>query len=150
MQLLVEEFDSTPLRQEITIGTQDLYLNTVRPHLYKHNSPSGELVLRLLDSNQRVIKETSALTVAAWEAAESLLDFAHQYVSFEIDTPLKSGTTYYVELEAQGGYSFSESAYLGWCYDYDLRKVSADYTPNAGYNSAFDFEFWARKNQTRS
>jgi hypothetical protein len=66
-------------------------------------------------------------------------------VRFDISTPLKAGTTYRINIVAFGGYSFSESAYLAVCNDFDLRKYEPDYSPSTGFSSALDIEIWHSK-----
>lgn len=139
MRLLVDElYDS--LYQQVT-ATKNFDLTAIRPHIYKHNSPSGNLKILLQDENGKLVASSNAVPIASI----ATLAFAHKYIRFDISHPIKGGLIYRIALEHLGGYAFSESAYIGWCRDFDLRKYEATYTPNTGYSSALDFEAWERR-----
>jgi hypothetical protein len=142
MKLLVHELKTT-LKQQFQ-PTENLDVLYVRPHLYKHNSPSGSLKIQILGESEELIKESSLITISSISSA----NYFHGYIRFEITVPLRSSNTYYMAL-ASSGYSFAEGAYIGWCNDYDLRKVSATYTPSVGYSAALDFELWTKNTLTR-
>lgn len=144
MILVVHEL-VTVLKQEINLLDKDLLVHAIRPHIYRHNSPTGSLHLEIWDENEKTIAQSSSVAIASIGTAA----YFHGYVEFPFVEPLKAGSTYWVALKATGGYSFSESAYIGWCNDYDLRKVDADYTPNEGVSAALDMEFWVKKRTFR-
>ena len=152
MKLLIEELaTSGSLFQEITVGDDNIFLTNVRLHLYKHGHPPGGVTCEIQDTNGRTIKASAAVTVSAIDAdiTPTSSDFFHGLVRFTLDTPLKKNTNYRVALIAGGSYAFSEAAapttgYLGWCKDYDLRKIDTDYSPDTGFNSAFIHELWAK------
>jgi hypothetical protein len=141
---LTGSFGNTQLKQLITVGVKDLDLYAIRPHLYKHLAPAGSVYMQVQDSNGRKIKnsETIALsTIASGTGSES---YFHGYIRFLIDLRLRRNTQYYLALVSTG-YSYSGSAFVGWCNDFDLRKVDPDFSNNAGFNAPLDFELWARK-----
>jgi hypothetical protein len=142
--LVVHELVTT-LKQEISLLDKDLLIHAIRPHIYRHNFPTGSLNLEVWDSNQRTIAVSSSVAIASIGTE----NYFHGYIEFPFVEPLKALSTYWVALKASGGYTFSESAYIGWCNDYDLRKVDADYTPNDGVNGALDMEFWVKKRAIR-
>jgi len=148
MDLLVAELD-TFLYQEITIGDHDIFTYAMRPHLYIHNAPSGSLTMQIRDANKRLIEASETITIATMRTAFSNVAYIHSDFRFLIDAPLKKNTNYFIYLVPSGGYSFSESNYIGWCNDFDLRKVTADYASPVGYNSPLLLEIWDRKNVSK-
>lgn len=138
MILLVHELSTNGLKQELNI-LENLNVLSVRPHLYKHNNPSGSLKLQLLDENEKKISESSSILIS--DISNS--SYFHGYVRFNCNWQLRDGVNYFIKLVGVG-YSFNESSYIGWCSDYDLRKVNADYSPNDSFHSALDLELWAK------
>ncbi len=137
MYLVVSELTTT-IYQEILVGSRDIQLVAIRPHLMKFKTATGSLNLSIYDVNGNKISSSESIAISAISAA----NYWHGYQRFYISTQLKSATKYRIQLESTGGYSFSESAYIGWCGDYDLRKVPALYSPNGGTAGALDMEFW--------
>jgi hypothetical protein len=119
-------------------ATENAHIYAIRPHIYKHGSPAGSLVLDVLDANGKLIKSSSAVTISSISTA----NYFHGYVKFDISLPVTSGKTYQIKLRGTG-YTFSASAYIGWCNDFDLRKYTADYSPNTGIDAALDMEIWS-------
>lgn len=149
MRLFVKELDTTTTQQKITVGDENLYLYAIRPHLYRHNHPSGSLKLQILDASQVLLKESETLAISLLDIpAATNLDFFHGYIRFLVSYGLAANTDYYIRLVGSG-YSYSDSAFVGWCNDFDLRKVTADYTPSTGLSAALDMEFWVKKRAIR-
>lgn len=138
MKLIVDEL-VTYLEQKITTSGSPTQLGAIRPHLYKHNNPAGTLKIQLRDSSNVLLKESDAVTIQ--EITDVTNAFTHGYIRFLLKCGLLPNTDYYIRLVASG-YSFSESAYIGWCKDFDLRKYEASYSPSVGIRSAFDYEAW--------
>lgn len=138
MKILVHELRDT-LRQKITVGTKALMLHAIRPHIYKHGSPAGSLYLQIQDADGKKIADSAAVTLASI----SSVNYFHGYVRFLISVPLMAGTSYHVALKSTG-YTYGGSAFVGWCNDYDLRKVDATYTnvSTRGRSAPLDMEFW--------
>lgn len=139
MRLVVHELYAQGLKQRIKV-TENLNIVSIRPHLYKHLSPAGSFKLELLDENEQKIDESETLTMASVSSA----NYFHGYVRVNCTFALKKNTEYYIKLVGSG-YTFNESAWFGWCNDYDLRKVEASYTRNQGYYGALDMELWDSK-----
>lgn len=127
------------LHQDILIGSHNVQIKAVRPHLYRHRSPAGTLSLQIQDLRSKKVILGDTVVISDIGAGAT---FAHGYVAFDINALLKAETSYRVSLTAGGGYSFSESAYVAWCNDYDLRKVPAGWTPSDGFHAALDMELW--------
>lgn len=142
MKLIIAELTSS-LTQKITVGSDPLDLYAIRPHLYKHQVPTGNLFLEVQDDSGKFIKASETIAISALPNDQA---YFHGYVRFQISVPLKAATTYSIALKSSGGYAFLESAYIGWCNDYDLRKVSAGFMPNTGFSAPLDLELWAYKN----
>lgn len=144
MDLIYTDLD-TEASQEITM-INDCNLVYIRPHVIKHGSPGGSIKVQVLDENDYLIGESSSVTVASI----STFDYAHGYVRLPIDVPLKAGSTYKINLVGHSGYTFSDANHVGFCRDFDLRKVRAAYTSNLGADSAYDIELWERKVSDRT
>jgi len=142
MNLIVHELTSEVLEQSLTTGNDPVQLEAVRPHLYKHNNPAGNLYVELRNSSGALLKTSSAVSV------QSITDISnayfHGYVRFNLKAGLLPNTTYLLRL-VSSGYAFSESAYVGWCNDYDLRKYDVDYIPSGNTIAPLDIEAWEMK-----
>jgi hypothetical protein len=146
VDLLVEPLGDvlTTLDQEIT-PTKNTFVTSIRPHIYKHNLPSGSLRVKILDSGLTELASSNAVTIASIDSEFSGVAFVHAYIKFDIEWGLTKDTDYFIRLETEGGYTFAESDYVGWCKDFDLRKYSAAYESNIGWSSAYDFEVWEKR-----
>lgn len=138
MKLIVHEL-LTSLSQTITVGTEHLLVYGIRPHLYRHGAPTGTLTIQLQDDSGKKIQDIETINISAIPAG----NYYHGYIRFQSNVPIKAYTTYTIALIAGGGYSFSESAYIGWCKDYDLKKVQTAWSPSIGCNAGLDLELWA-------
>jgi hypothetical protein len=136
MKLLVEELKTT-LSQSLTVGDNNVFAVAVRPHLYKHGSPTGSVRMQIQDENGKLIAQSAAVAISAISSE----NYFHGYVRFDFTEPLKSGSTYQFVLSSTG-YTYSSSAFVGWCKDFDLRKYPSDYSPSDGMRSSFDLEIW--------
>lgn len=137
--LIVSECDPS-VYQQIT-ADENMFVVAIRPHLYIHGSPSGTVKVQVQDENGYVITESSAQTITDLKTAT----YAHKYIEFELNTNFVEGSVYRLAVVCEGGYSFSESAYVGVCLDWDNPKINASYNPNVGASAALDFEIWVRK-----
>jgi hypothetical protein len=144
MNLVVHEL-STTLDQLMTVGALDVQVSAVRPHLYKHQNPSGSLTLQILDTNKKIVASSNTIALSSIGSTT----YFHGYIRFDINASLKAATSYYFRLIASGGYTFSESNYVGWANDFDLRKYSCNYTPSTGLSASLDMEIWARRKLTK-
>jgi hypothetical protein len=139
MKLVVHELNGSGLEQEYT-PEKNTILEAVRPHIYRHNWPSGSLKVQILDADDIVLIESETINISAIGSQ----DFFHGYVTFLINYGLVKNETYKFKVVGEGGYSFSESAYIGLCNDFDLRKYDPAFTPHDGMKSALDLELWSR------
>ncbi|RTL05230.1 hypothetical protein EKK58_08765 [Candidatus Dependentiae bacterium] len=139
MTLLVAECKpsvSQPIR-----AAEPMFIVALRPHLYIHGSPSGTVKVQILDTNNRVVTESSSVSISTLKT----LDYAHKYYRFDLSANLSQDTSYKLAVVCEGGYSFSESAYVGVCLDWDNRKSSVGYSPSTSYEQPLDIEVWERR-----
>lgn len=142
MKLCVAELD-TELFQAIT-PSQNTFVEAIRIHLYRHNAPAGSLSVRIADTNGRSIAVSDTVAISSIPSG----NFYHGYIRFLIQCSLKKSEQYRVYLNSSG-YSFSESAYIGWCNDFDLRKYPTAYTPSSALAAPLDLEVWAKSTRVR-
>jgi hypothetical protein len=145
MYLYVHELKAATLSQKITIGSKNIDLYAIRPHFYRHLNPSGSIVLNLADANGNIIKQSETISIASLGSGS----YWHGYYRMLISAQLKANTNYYIQLVAKNGYAFDPNAYVGWCNDFDFRRVTADYSPNTGDRAAIDLELWGYENLLR-
>lgn len=141
MKLVVHEL-MTKLSQVIQVGSDSINLEAIRPHLYRHNQATGSLQLQVEDLGGNVIAQSDQVDISDVGTGS----FWHGYIRFLMKSHLRAGASYQISLVSLGGYGFNESAYVGWCNDFDLRKVPALYSPSLGLTGALDMEFWSLQN----
>jgi hypothetical protein len=139
--LLLDELRTTPLRQKLNC-TETVIVTAIRPHLYVHGSPAGTLRMDIYNAaDSTLLASSNSLTITSLKT----LAYAHKYYRFDVSWGLVENTIYTIRLVGTG-YTFSESAYVGWIKDNgdgDFRKYEATYAGfTEGYNSAFDMEVW--------
>jgi hypothetical protein len=140
VKLIVHELKASALVQQMT-PTKNVSVVAVRPHLYRHNFATGSLKIQITDDSDAVIAESNELAIDDL----GTMDYAHGYYRFDINAVLRSGVTYKFKLVGGDGYSFDESAYVGWCNGYDLGKYPMDVTPTDSLNYPLALEIWERK-----
>ena len=147
MRIYVQELKASALSQTIAV-TSDILVKTVRLHLYKHNSPSGTFTMQITDNSDNVIT-SKGLTVSEMQSSGSAAlsqNLYRGYISFELSQPvaLRAGT-FKIKLTSSG-YTFAESAYIGWLKDWDDTKPSiTDASTPKPADSPFDFEIYSLK-----
>lgn len=144
MKLIVYELDGVVFQEITPIGKNQM-ISAIRPHLYKHLAPTGNLKIQVQDTNGRVIQESNTVAISDISSA----NYFHGYVRFDINIGLMVNRTYRIALVPSGGYTFSESAYIGWCGGFDLGKYEEDYTVNSTFDYGLDMEIWTLQEQTK-
>jgi hypothetical protein len=142
MILQVHELVSE-LKQKITT-TETIQLYAVRVHLYKHLAPAGSLYLELKNANDALITTSNVITISSISVA----NYFHGYVRFLISYPMQSDTSYYFSLKSTG-YTYSDSAFIGWCNDFDLKRVESSYSPSSGIMAPLGLEIWGYETISR-
>jgi len=123
----------------------DVNLAHIRPKIIKFGSPTGDLKIQIQDSDGFLIEESSVVDITTI----SVLNFAHGYLKFNTGVSLKKDLIYRINLVAFGTYVFNDDNFVGFCRDFDLRKVDADFVPSTGFKSAYDIELWERRMSDR-
>ncbi len=125
---------------------KNMYVVALRPHLYIHGNPAGNVKVQIQDANGYVVAESATETIANLKTLGAYtLDYVHGYFRFYVNASLIDQVSYRLAVVCGGGYSFSESAYVGVCLDWDDTKISLNYTPVNKFQYPLDFEIWERK-----
>lgn len=141
MRLIVHEVQTSVF--QTLRHPSNLFVGAVRPHIYLHNNPSGNLKVQICSSDGEVLAESSAIN---FSTIASDIEF-HGYVTFYVDASLRKDTDYQIKIVAGGGYSFSEAAYCGVCADYDSRKYDPPTPDIHPWISPLDIEIWSRSSK---
>lgn len=112
-RLVVDELITT-LDQPITVD-RSIYVATIRPHLYCHNSPIGTFSFNIY-SPSGLIKSFSFTSLDIKSACGLSEAYFHAYYSIPMTPFLVPRGNYTIKLESSG-YTFSESSFMGWCKD---------------------------------
>lgn len=140
MKIMVWELEASGLSQSFT-PSKNTIVEAVRPHIYRHNFPTGTLKIEIYDSEDALVAESESIDIADIGSAA----FFHGYVRFYIDAYLAADETYTFKLVGEDGYSFSEPAYCGWVNSVDLNKYPMGFSPANHAEYPLDLEIWERK-----
>lgn len=138
MKLIVIELKSELAQTIIPDRTE--HVEGIRLHLYKHAEPTGYIHLELRDENNSLITQSEVIPISSIESD----GYYHGQIRFNVNAHLKEQTEYKIVL-CHTGYIFDESAYVGWCLDYDYNSYPKGYEYSSPLKSSFDFEIWTRK-----
>ena len=136
MQLIVQELTSELFQSFMPDSNKQV--SAIRPHLYIRNNPVGNVKVQVLTSDDVLITESDPV---AFSEITNAIEY-HGYVAFFLNASLKKDETYRIKIVSGGGYSFSESAYVAICNDYDLRKYTPEYTIASVWQAPLDIEIW--------
>lgn len=139
MKLVINELEASGVVQAL-VPEKNLILEAVRPHIYRHNWPTGSLKVQVLDTDDNLLAESESVDISDIGTE----DFFHGYVRFLVNYGLEKNVTYKFKVVGEGGYTFDEASYIGLCSDYDLRKYDPVNTPAGGLYAPTDIELWAR------
>lgn len=136
MKLIVHEI-STSVSQKLTPDA-NTQVSVIRPHIYVHNKPTGTLKVQVAMPDGTLVAES------AWLDIQTIctLPYFHGYVRFDVSANLKRGVEYMVSVVAGGGYTFSESGYVGVCNDFDSRKYDISSPITHPWYAPLDVEVW--------
>lgn len=138
MKLVVHEI-TTSVSQNLTPEKNTL-VGAVRPHIYVHNKPVGTLKVQICESDGTVLAESATVDIQDI----TTLAYFHGYVKFAVSAFLRKDVAYQFNIVAGGGYSFSESGYVGVCGDFDLRKYDPSIAVIHPLVSPLDLEIWSQ------
>ncbi len=142
MTLLAADLGTSEIVQQIK-PTRNLAVQYIRPHLYRNGHPTGSLILKIEDVYGRKIAQSSAVNLTTFVMNPDY-NYLHGYLRFPISANLKKDESYRIALTSSG-YTFSYSAYVAWCSDFDLRKVNRLYTVTGRRDAPLDMELWGLK-----
>lgn len=143
MDLIVEDLSSGTVEQKFTTGDFPVNVVAVRPHLYKHLAPAGSITMQLRDASGSLLASSNAVTIASITAASG--NYFHGMIKFDLNAGLLPNTVYRFRMTTTG-YTHSDSAYVGWCRDFDLGRYDSTYTSDSGLGAALGLEIWENKN----
>jgi len=143
MKLVVFELKSAGLFQQLKTQDEDINVEAIRPHIYRHNFATGDVFIEIQDDTNQLIATSNVVAISTLFDTTSQ-NFFHGYIRFDIKVFMKADTVYTIALKASGGYSFAESAYVGWVNDYDLQKYDRNYVPVDDFQKPLDMEVWDR------
>jgi hypothetical protein len=141
-KLVVEELKTT-LVQDFSWNLRTrAHAHAFRPHLYVHNAPAGAFTLAVLDSVDTVLGSGTFASADVYSGLGTANLYAHAYFRVDMTNmpPLHPGS-YKLRLSSSG-YTFSESAYLGWVRDHEDLKAPIDGAPASDLNNPMSFEMW--------
>ncbi len=139
MKLIIQELDSDGLEQ-VMIPSKNTIVSAIRPHIYRHNFATGSLKVQIYNESDTLLAESSSVNISDIAA----LNYFHGYVRFNIDLYMQANVSYRVKLVGGDGYTFNESAYIGWANGYDLAKYPLTDEPLSDFNFPLDLEIWER------
>lgn len=128
---------NTELRQAITANEQS-NVNAIRLHLYKHMFAVGALYVEIHSANG-LIATSEEIEISSISEA----NFYHGQIRFFIKAQLLPDTPYELVLKSNG-YGFSESAWVGWCSDFDFETYPVSYVPEGSLQRPLDYEIWTK------
>jgi len=141
-KIIVHELESSPLFQEITITDLNLDVTALRPYIYKHNAPGGNIQMQVRDSGNKILASSNTLT----ESDIGTDAFFYGAVKFDINVSLRKNTNYRLALVSGGGYSFAESDFFGWVNGaFDREIVDRNYTASNVFGLPLVCEIWTNK-----
>jgi len=146
MKLNVHELQAAGLMQRFTVGSNPLDVYAIRPHLYKHLSPAGSLYMEIRSDGGSLLSTSETLTISSIHSnGFASANYGHGDIRFYTSARLAANTTYQLWLKSTG-YTYANSAFIGWCNDFDLRKIDKDFT---GPASALLFDLFTYQYLTK-
>ena len=137
MKLIVHEI-ATSVSQKLR-PEKNTQVEVIRPHIYVHNKPTGTLKVQVATSDGLLIAESDEVNIQDM----TTLPYFHGYIRFDVSAHLKRDVEYTVSVVAGGGYTFSESGYVGVCNDFDSRKYNTSATVTNPQYAPLDLEVWS-------
>ena len=132
-------FPQDTLKQSFTVGNSNLNVANISIHIYRHLSPSGSVKLQILDTNSKLIDESTSVTITSIGTG----NYWHGLYPFTFDIGLKAKQSYILALTGTG-YTFAESDYVAWCTDFGNVTKTHPFTPNLDFSSPLDLKFWTK------
>lgn len=138
MKLVVHELKSDGLFQIVRRNRRTI-VEAVRPHLYRHGFPAGSLKIQILTEADSLVAESEEVEISSIGSE----DYFHGNVRFYISAYLDKNTNYKIKL-ISSGYTYNDSAFIGWCVGFDLRRYPETYNIDNLLQKPLDLEIWSR------
>ncbi len=126
-QRVVERLEGS-MSQTFTLANDENYnVAYIRPLLYVYNSPAGTFTLTV---TQGTFTQSVNFTASDIQTALGTSDdyfYAWYRLNFTDQLSLKKGN--FTITLSSSGYTFSESAWLGWVQEHEFRFNDLSYTP---------------------
>jgi hypothetical protein len=111
----------------------------IRPHIYLHNNPSGNIRIQLCSEDGELIKESSSIDFSEITSSPEY----HGYIRFEVNYLLKKNTFYTIKI-VTNGYTFNESSYCGIVNDVGFNKYLYSNIVSRHFNAPLDIEIFSK------
>ena len=138
MKLVVHDLKAEGLFQVVRRNRRTI-VEAVRPHIYRHGFPAGSLKVQILKEDDTLVAESDSVLISSIETE----NYFHGNVRFLISAYLDKNTNYKIKLTSSG-YTYSESAFIGWCVGFDLRRYPETYSIDNLLKKPLDLEIWSR------
>lgn len=142
MKILVEELKTTLTHTATAV--RRMSIQALRPYIYKHLSPSGSFTLSLKQGGSTLGSAT--FTSADIEAIDGVtaLNYFHGAYKVEFTDPvIVNRGEFEIEL-SHSGYTFAESAYLGWIREHE-RIINPFTSTGNDAENPLAVEIWVNK-----
>lgn len=121
-------------------ATKNQSLSYVVPYLMVYGAPGGSVTMQLQDSNGSKIADSQTVSIATILGSDAVY---HGWYAFSISATVKRGQSYRVEMVTSGGYSYSQSTFIGWCNSWERQnRFPATYNPTMGLDAPLGIDFW--------
>ena len=141
-QRLVHELKGSLSQVWRFAGERNYNLQYIRPFLFVFGMPSGTFALKVKDGAEELGSVT--FTAADLKTALGTSDdyfYAWFRLNFSDKLSLKKGN-YTVELSIASGYTFNESAWIGWISEHEFLHNDIDYTPQFDKENPLSTQFF--------
>jgi hypothetical protein len=137
-QFLIEELETS--HEQVFTATKRINVAAITPWIYKHLSPAGTFTMEITQGS--TTWTSTGVTSADIEANSDATptNYFHGYYRFDFSGPIVINPGSFTVRLNSSGYTFSESAYIGWVKPHENKLVEEGYTLAPGSQSnAFGF-----------
>lgn len=146
--LVVDELQTT-LTQNFTIDLNRRFeLTAVRPYLLMYNSPSGTFTLSLKEgaTTHASVNFTSAEIKSDLSTSN---DYAYLWKTLQFSNPVFLSKGSYSLVLSSSGYTFSESAYLGWIKEHEnIFNNTVDLSGVGSFDYPLSYQLFEKRGAT--
>ena len=145
MTTLVLDELKTTLEQNITIDLKRRYdVAAIRPYIYMHNAPAGIFTLSIKTDTETLASQdfTSAEIKTDLSTSDN---YAHIWKVIQFNDPVFLLDDDYILELSSSGYTFSESAYVGWIKEHESQFNDTSFTGLYDIDRPFSFQIFEHK-----